>query len=97
MINYNPLYSRHRQLGRPRDNYVYAWFDGRKLLYIGRGTAGRGLNWGFRAYDAERERREATAFRCVVLLDGMSRLEAARQEAAAIAACRPCYNVRHAA
>jgi hypothetical protein len=80
-----------QQLGKPRDNYIYAWFNGRRLLYIGKGTASRGLNacW----YRDKLIDRQPT-YRCVVLLDGMGRREAAEQEAAAIRVCSPRHNVR---
>jgi hypothetical protein len=95
---YNPgmatlFMSRHTQLGKPRRNYVYAWYDEGTLFYIGRGVGGRGL-LPCHNRAAERKRHCSLDFTCVVLCDDMGRDYASKLESWCIKQCAPAYNTR---
>lgn len=88
--------TKHSTLGRPRRSYVYAWWIGNSLIYVGSGAGTRAVDThhnGMRLARAERWRRiKADRFRAEVLTDGMSRLEARRLERHIITVCRPIFN-----
>lgn len=94
-----PRISRFRQLGSPYLCYVYAWYDGGELIYVGAGANSRGLephlHSGEGALAAEMRRQASKAFRCEVVEQGLTTMQARRLESWAIKWLRPTYNTRY--
>ena len=82
---------RFKWLRQPRGHYVYGWYDGDHLFYVGHGTFDRALarheTWdGFRVQPSYCELRRAGCrfFRVRIFMDDMAEAEAAALEAALI-------------
>lgn len=78
-------------------HYVYGWYDGDLLFYVGKGIGDRfkirhTLNDGSDAY-CEKVKRRSKKFKCVILRTGLSDRESRIVESTLIRTCKPFANV----